>query len=142
MLQGLAIDSAATKVATSVFPAAPAAVSVQWPAKFEPSVVACGVDDVVALSRHGRGVRLALASAESARPFALHGIAGHGAVISATWSEQELLVVTTVGVVLECNSNGSTHSTWACVVIKVSGPPVTVAALRTSHDESLSTCTL
>eukprot|EP00421_Protoceratium_reticulatum_P016013 CAMPEP_0168382718 /NCGR_PEP_ID=MMETSP0228-20121227/13537_1 /TAXON_ID=133427 /ORGANISM="Protoceratium reticulatum, Strain CCCM 535 (=CCMP 1889)" /LENGTH=667 /DNA_ID=CAMNT_0008395857 /DNA_START=84 /DNA_END=2084 /DNA_ORIENTATION=- len=90
----------AAPVAPALAPAA-APVALQWPALFEPRLLACAPASLgarssaaLALARHGRGALLELTEGRSARalPFALEGLAALGPLVAAAWDEAGLLL--------------------------------------------------
>lgn len=103
------------EAATSSLPPAPAACEVQWPAMFEPQLLACGAESqgALALSRHGRGA-LVSTPAMGLESFVLQGVAGHGPIVAASWDTQGLLLVTATGALLECAGAVPPAGRWAC----------------------------
>eukprot|EP00927_Polykrikos_kofoidii_P080686 TRINITY_DN7762_c0_g2_i1.p1 TRINITY_DN7762_c0_g2~~TRINITY_DN7762_c0_g2_i1.p1 ORF type:complete len:1153 (+),score=185.48 TRINITY_DN7762_c0_g2_i1:104-3562(+) len=110
----------------------PPRTSVNWPPLFEPRLLACapGVHKAedgrrltVVLSPHGRGAVVAVdAETEGVAempaevfPFALEGVAGFGPLAAATWDRAGLLLLTSVGVALECPGPGPVAGRWSCV---------------------------
>mmetsp|Transcript_25582 Transcript_25582/g.59530 ORF Transcript_25582/g.59530 Transcript_25582/m.59530 type:complete len:344 (-) Transcript_25582:61-1092(-) len=115
---------AAPAVAPAVFAGAraPVRAEVQWPALFEPRLLACGPErdgglKTVALSRHGRGVVLS-AEAGSAAPsltqFAFEGIAALGPLVAASWDAAGLLLASASGVTMECPGHVPSQGRWPC----------------------------
>mmetsp|Transcript_41877 Transcript_41877/g.132399 ORF Transcript_41877/g.132399 Transcript_41877/m.132399 type:complete len:832 (-) Transcript_41877:265-2760(-) len=107
-------------------PPAPAAAEVQWPAMFQPQLLTCGAhaQAAVALSRHGRGALLATPTM-NLESFVLHGVAGHGTIVAASWDTEGLLLVTTTGDVFECAGAVPTAGKWACKLS--TGPKLPIA---------------
>eukprot|EP00933_Yihiella_yeosuensis_P000339 TRINITY_DN10050_c0_g1_i2.p1 TRINITY_DN10050_c0_g1~~TRINITY_DN10050_c0_g1_i2.p1 ORF type:complete len:869 (+),score=186.05 TRINITY_DN10050_c0_g1_i2:143-2749(+) len=107
----------------------PARAHMQWPALFQPRLLACGHAAAhahgkvaLALSHHGRGALIHTAASHigaqeipaETTPFALHGIAGHGALLAASWDEHGLMLAASTGSVLQCPGAGPTEGMWKC----------------------------
>uniref|UniRef100_A0A7S1QTK5 Uncharacterized protein n=1 Tax=Alexandrium catenella TaxID=2925 RepID=A0A7S1QTK5_ALECA len=104
---------------------APNRATVQWPAFFEPRVLACGPASVhgeedkvaITLSRHGRGavvkIKASGAPAELLQ-FALEGVTGAGPLIAAAWDELGLLLTSATGATMECPGKGPANGRWRC----------------------------
>eukprot|EP00927_Polykrikos_kofoidii_P080688 TRINITY_DN7762_c0_g2_i4.p1 TRINITY_DN7762_c0_g2~~TRINITY_DN7762_c0_g2_i4.p1 ORF type:complete len:256 (+),score=44.11 TRINITY_DN7762_c0_g2_i4:695-1462(+) len=75
------------------------------------------------LSPHGRGAVVTVdAQTEGAEelpaevsPFTLEGAAGFGPLVAATWDRVGLLLLTSVGVALECPGRGPVAGRWSCL---------------------------
>lgn len=127
LLHGLAEGVLPAAEVAAALPAAPEHTPVQWPAWFEPSMLACGAEAAVALSRHGRGAHI-LPGSLDAQPFALHGAAGHGALTSASWDGQGLLASTASGGVLHCAGAAPVGGRWLCEALEGARLPVGASA--------------
>mmetsp|Transcript_92069 Transcript_92069/g.192500 ORF Transcript_92069/g.192500 Transcript_92069/m.192500 type:complete len:824 (-) Transcript_92069:242-2713(-) len=93
------------------------ATATTWPSLFEPETLACGADEgAIAVTRHGRAARVAFGSdaATVSEPFALSGLLGHGAVLSAAIDREGLLVVTADGAVFGCAATQKVSGRWSC----------------------------
>jgi len=113
-LQDMARFGALESATSSLLPA-PDAAEVQWPAMFQPELLTCGAhaETALALSRHGRGA-LVSTPAMSVESFVLQGVAGHGTIVAASWDTKGLLLVTSMGDLLECAGAAPTAGRWAC----------------------------
>jgi len=105
---------------------------VQWPALFEPEILACGPESPVtmALSRHGRGSLISLASGDAVESatFILEGVAPHGPLAAAAWDAHGLLLMTSTGVTMECPGSGpSSHGRWLCKPLAGAKLPLSTA---------------
>ncbi|CAE8602244.1 unnamed protein product [Polarella glacialis] len=124
--------------ATSMIPAAAQAMLtgaasaqalVQWPALFEPRLLACGHAAAhskgkiaLALSHHGRGAIISTAASHVGAKelpamttlFSLVGTSGHGPLVAAAWDEAGLLLAAATGAVLECPGSGPSEGLWHC----------------------------
>jgi hypothetical protein len=140
------IENAATLV--------PAVTNVDWPALFEPRLLACGPNQfadgkhvAVALSRHGRG--MVITSAEESTTtaaFVLEGTALLGPFRGAHWDESGLLLTTATGGLVECPGAAS-GGRWACRAHSMQKLPLglstepfggVIAVARRSSSELLS----
>jgi len=101
----------------------PARATVEWPALFEPRLLACGPSEhggakhmAVALSRHGRGALVTsvvgMDSTEMA-PFVLEGTALFGPFLAAHWDQSGLMLTTSTGGLLEC-PGAALGGRWPC----------------------------
>lgn len=123
----------ATTATTATTPAVPRqedgqpaqTVSVRWQPLFEPELLVArsGGSEVVAFSRYGRGALLSVpaagasgsSAAVEAAPFALDGVVAHGALASAHWDEDGLLLLTASGALLECAGEApNAGGAWSC----------------------------
>jgi len=107
-------------------------VKVQWPALFEPEILACGPESpvTIALSRHGRGSLISLTSGDGVEPatFILEGVAPHGPLAAAAWDAHGLLLMTSTGVTMECPGSGpSSHGRWLCNPLAGAKLPLSIA---------------
>lgn len=99
----------------------PARTNVEWPALFEPRLLACGPGSAsssshiaVALSRHGRGALVtSTGSSTETTPFSLHGTAVFGPFLAAHWDEAGLMLTSSTGGFLECPGT-ATSGRWSC----------------------------
>ncbi|CAE8706024.1 unnamed protein product [Polarella glacialis] len=109
--------------------AATAQAVVQWPALFEPRLLACGHAAAhsegklaLALSHNGRGAIISTATSHvgakelpaMTTPFSLVGASCHGPLIAAAWDETGLLLAAATGAVLECLGSGPSEGLWHC----------------------------
>jgi len=118
------------EVAPIIEPAAkPPRIAVQWPPLFEPRVLACAPRSLAAtpqhhailLSRQGRGAVVTAAAQTDAMEipgdaaaFALEGIVGLGPLLTASWDNAGLLLLTSSGAALECPGFGPSEGRWHC----------------------------
>lgn len=128
-----ATEAAAALPHAAQLPQAPSGLAraqIQWPALFEPRLVASGPEahmGMMALSRHGRGVLITALEEQMAaetRPFALSGAAAFGPLLSASWDASGLLLTVASGVVLECPGQGPSSGYWACEPIHGAKLPI------------------
>jgi len=98
------------------------ATKVQWPALFEPRLLACGPErdgrlKALALSRHGRGAVISAeagATAANLTQFAFEGIAALGPLVAASWDAAGLLLVSAAGATVECPGHFPSAGRWRC----------------------------
>mmetsp|Transcript_41883 Transcript_41883/g.132433 ORF Transcript_41883/g.132433 Transcript_41883/m.132433 type:complete len:830 (-) Transcript_41883:35-2524(-) len=114
--------------ASATLSMAPAATEVQWPAMFEPQLLSCSAhaESAVALSRHGRGALVSFPAVD-VEPFVLQGVAGHGAIVAASWDTQGLMIVTSMGNLFECAGAAPKAGRWACKLLAGAKLPIEVA---------------
>jgi len=117
--------------------AAPVRAHVEWPALFEPRLLACGPAGVhsgdssvaLALSRHGRGAVVTMtaagAPAELAH-FVLEGAAAYGPLVAAAWDEAGLLLASATGTTVECPGRGPSGGRWRCRALRGAKLPISL----------------
>lgn len=94
---------------------------IDWPALFEPRLLACATSRPVTavLSRHGRGVVVEVPGAGSreapakAAAFTLEGLAGQGPLLAASWEAEGLLLLAQSGALHSCPGSPAAGS-WRC----------------------------
>mmetsp|Transcript_22545 Transcript_22545/g.70882 ORF Transcript_22545/g.70882 Transcript_22545/m.70882 type:complete len:876 (-) Transcript_22545:111-2738(-) len=122
---------------------APLRAQVQWPALFQPRLLACGPPSAhgeghglaaVALSRHGRGAVLTVsssagevASPAGLSPFTLEGVAAFGPLIAAAWDEAGLLLASAAGTTMECPGHAPSDGRWRCRPLPGAKLPISLA---------------
>eukprot|EP00928_Gymnodinium_smaydae_P082746 TRINITY_DN6603_c0_g2_i1.p1 TRINITY_DN6603_c0_g2~~TRINITY_DN6603_c0_g2_i1.p1 ORF type:complete len:878 (-),score=110.49 TRINITY_DN6603_c0_g2_i1:210-2588(-) len=132
------IDSELAAPGTSAKPAAPLRqAKVQFPAQLHPMALACSRDgSVAALTRDGRAgatIRLKVdarqlgatsssgtpVAEEAAQPFVLEGLRGLGDLVGTSWGNNGMLLTTSVGAVVECESKPPSSATqaWQCAEV-------------------------
>lgn len=102
----------------------PGRLAVQWPALFEPRLLACGpngASDIAAFSPIGRGTLVAAAPTHNGRrmkaepsSFVLVGATAFGSLRAVSWDKQGLILATASGNILECPGAGPEGGRWAC----------------------------
>jgi hypothetical protein len=118
-----AVENAATLV--------PASTIVDWPALFEPRLLACGTNGLsagkhmaVALSRHGRGMVItSVEESTETAPFVLEGTALLGPFLGAHLDDTGLLLTTATGSLVECPGAASSGR-WACRAVSMQKLPL------------------
>eukprot|EP00930_Biecheleria_cincta_P074680 TRINITY_DN6189_c0_g1_i2.p1 TRINITY_DN6189_c0_g1~~TRINITY_DN6189_c0_g1_i2.p1 ORF type:complete len:871 (-),score=125.31 TRINITY_DN6189_c0_g1_i2:135-2747(-) len=106
-----------------------ARAALRWPALFEPRLLACGHSAAhsagkvaVALSQHGRGAIISTQATHvgaeeipaETESFSLEGAADFGPLLTASWDELGLMLLSATGVTLECPGAGPTEGLWRC----------------------------
>mmetsp|Transcript_34688 Transcript_34688/g.62977 ORF Transcript_34688/g.62977 Transcript_34688/m.62977 type:complete len:866 (-) Transcript_34688:89-2686(-) len=106
-----------------------ARVAMQWPALFEPRLLACGHAAaheegkvVMALSKHGRGTIISTIASHvgaqeipaQTQSFSLEGASGYGPLLAAAWDELGLLLAANTGAIIECPGAGPSEGIWSC----------------------------
>lgn len=103
-------------------PLVPAAV--QWPASFEPELLACGPQStggsIAAFTSNGLGAIVPPSAAAgklagSAVKFVLEGFLPFGHARGISWSNAGLMVVTSSGESVRCTANNGVGKQWPCV---------------------------
>lgn len=128
-------------------PLVPAAV--QWPSSLEPEVLACGPASargaVAALTANGLGAVLAPGvaagtTAGSATLFHLRGLMEIGRILSATWTDAGLVIVTTNGHLVSCEAPRAAGDV-GCAPLQVPTLPIAYAGqpAAATHDGSTIT---
>jgi len=126
-----------------------ARAALRWPALFEPRVLACGHlaahaagKVAIALSQHGRGTVISTQATHvgaeeipaETHAFSLEGASDFGPLLSASWDELGLTLLSATGVTLECPGAGPTEGLWRCHSILSAKLPLerggTVALVR------------
>jgi len=108
---------------------APSRASVQWPALFEPRLLACGPNnEAAALSRHGRGALITSKDDSTVTtPFVLEGTALFGPFLAAHWDHAGLVLTTSTGGILEC-PGAAVAGRWRCQPIAAEKLPLGLGA--------------
>eukprot|EP00930_Biecheleria_cincta_P074679 TRINITY_DN6189_c0_g1_i1.p1 TRINITY_DN6189_c0_g1~~TRINITY_DN6189_c0_g1_i1.p1 ORF type:complete len:893 (-),score=119.07 TRINITY_DN6189_c0_g1_i1:112-2490(-) len=126
-----------------------ARAALQWPAFFEPRLLACGHQAAhstgkvaIALSQHGLGVIISTKATHvgaqeipaETHSFTLAGASGFGPLVAAHWDDLGLMLLSASGVALECQGSGPTEGHWHCQSIVPAKLPLerggTVALVR------------
>jgi len=127
---------------TAPLAASPTRLEVQWPALFEPRILACGhagghadagIPAAITLSRHGRGALVIPAAVSNAQglaevsPFVLEGVAAFGPLVAASWDTAGLLLTAAAGVTMECPGRGPSEGRWRCRQLAGAKLPISLA---------------
>jgi len=126
---GAALPDAVVSMLPQAVPSSPAHVTMQWPALFEPRLLACGHASAhqegkvaMALSKHGRGAIISTAASHvgvqeipaQSQSFSLEGASGYGHLVAAAWDELGLLLAAATGAIIECPGAGPAEGIWRC----------------------------
>lgn len=114
---------------------APPRANVEWPALFEPRLLACGPGShdgaghvAAALSRNGRGALITSSGDSTATvPFVLEGTALFGPFLAAHWDRTGLVLMTSTGGLLDCPGTASSGR-WRCQPLAAEKLPLGLGA--------------
>jgi len=124
-------------------------VAIQWPALFEPRVLACGpagahttagTSVALAISRYGRGAIIAMSAQGHSEltQFTLDGVVGLGLLTAATWDDAGLLLTSAKGIAMECPGRGPFQGKWHCQPIEGADLPISLASRPFSGSMAIS----
>lgn len=130
-------------------PQASVPLAIQWPALFEPRVLACGptgaqttagTSVALAISRYGRGAIIGMSAQGHSEltQFTLEGVVGFGPLTAATWDDAGLLLTSATGTAMECPGRGPSQGQWRCQPIEGADLPISLASRPFSGTMAIS----
>jgi len=90
--------------------------AISWPAFFEPKLLACGRDQVTALTPRGFGATASMDDSENAaKAFTLTGLTNFPPMVGASWGPRGLVLISRSGHLAECAGvDAAKGDAWPC----------------------------